>query len=610
MPTMNYRGICLLLGLIAAPGMASAWWNDDWTSRKQITLDASITGADIKEVLTDFPVLVRLHPGNFSYFSEMAEGGKDMRFMADDKTPLKFQIEKFDAINEMALVWVKAPKVQGGAASDTLHLYYGNEDAPAPDNGVGVFDDNFAVVYHFDDKNPSPQDATAYGNHAVSSTAQPEAGGWIGSAAKLAGSGTINIKPAPSLDLKPENGWSFSAWVKIDQPQTDAYVFRASDAGSSLELMLRNDALVARYDVAGTVVETPPAPLQEMGKWRHVAVILRADKLELFLDGNNTSTVAVTAIAMSPTVTLGGSTMGGFLTGLLDEVQISNKARYVDWIKFSARSQSPDFTVVGMGQDEGKDSGGSSSFGVIVQSVTIDGWVVIALTGIMFVVAMIVMVVKVVVLRQVRKDNKAFMQAYESLSPSDDISILNREESEEEKVLADSPFVAAISGSHDHFQSSPLYHIYQTGIREMKKRVGDLGQKPLSAEALSVIRVMLDSILVRESQRLNDKMVLLTIAIAGGPFLGLLGTVVGVMITFAVIAASGDVNINSIAPGIAAALLATVAGLAVAIPALFAYNYLLVQIKDVVADMRVFSDEFLAMLVERAADRAREANES
>jgi biopolymer transport protein ExbB len=100
-------------------------------------------------------------------------------------------------------------------------------------------------------------------------------------------------------------------------------------------------------------------------------------------------------------------------------------------------------------------------------------------------------------------------------------------------------------------------------------------------------------------------MVLLTICIAGGPFLGLLGTVVGVMITFAVIAASGDVNINSIAPGIAAALLATVAGLAVAIPSLFAYNYLLVQIKDILADMRVFADEFLAILTERAADEYR-----
>ena len=55
-------------------------------------------------------------------------------------------------------------------------------------------------------------------------------------------------------------------------------------------------------------------------------------------------------------------------------------------------------------------------------------------------------------------------------------------------------------------------------------------------------------------QRLNRLMVVLTIAISGGPFLGLLGTVVGVMITFAAIAASGDVNVNAIAPGIAAAL--------------------------------------------------------
>ncbi|MGI2326243.1 MotA/TolQ/ExbB proton channel family protein, partial [Methylococcus sp. S1B] len=77
-----------------------------------------------------------------------------------------------------------------------------------------------------------------------------------------------------------------------------------------------------------------------------------------------------------------------------------------------------------------------------------------------------------------------------------------------------------------------------------------------------------------ESQRLNSKMVLLTIDISGGPFLGLLGTVVGVMISFAVIAATGDVNINSIARGIAAALLASVAGVAVAIASLFAFNYL------------------------------------
>ena len=106
----------------------------------------------------------------------------------------------------------------------------------------------------------------------------------------------------------------------------------------------------------------------------------------------------------------------------------------------------------------------------------------------------------------------------------------------------------------------------------------------------------MDSALVRENQRLARQMVLLTIAISGGPFLGLLGTVVGVMITFAAIAASGDVNVNAIAPGIAAALVATVAGLAVAIPALFGYNYLITRIKNITADMQVFVDEFVTRI--------------
>ena len=90
----------------------------------------------------------------------------------------------------------------------------------------------------------------------------------------------------------------------------------------------------------------------------------------------------------------------------------------------------------------------------------------------------------------------------------------------------------------------------------------------------------------------------LTIGIAGGPYLGLLGTVIGVMITFAVIAKSGEVEVNSIAPGIAGALLATVAGLAVAIPALFIYSYLSSRIKDVVSNMETFIDEFVTKMAE------------
>jgi len=120
----------------------------------------------------------------------------------------------------------------------------------------------------------------------------------------------------------------------------------------------------------------------------------------------------------------------------------------------------------------------------------------------------------------------------------------------------------------------------------------------LSPQAIGAIKATMDSVMTQEGQKLNGQMVLLTIAISGGPFLGLLGTVVGVMITFAAIAASGDVNVNSIAPGIAAALVATVAGLAVAIPALLAYNYLGTRIREIQSDMRVFADEFIARIAE------------
>jgi biopolymer transport protein ExbB len=154
--------------------------------------------------------------------------------------------------------------------------------------------------------------------------------------------------------------------------------------------------------------------------------------------------------------------------------------------------------------------------------------------------------------------------------------------------------------------ASSLYTLYITAVREARIRIALYRtrgvRESLTPQALSAIRASLDADLTRETQRLNNQMVLLTIAISGGPFLGLLGTVVGVMITFAAIAAAGDVNVNAIAPGIAAALVATVAGLAVAIPALFGYNYLTSRIRDISTDMQVFSDEILTKLAEQFAD--------
>jgi biopolymer transport protein ExbB len=198
----------------------------------------------------------------------------------------------------------------------------------------------------------------------------------------------------------------------------------------------------------------------------------------------------------------------------------------------------------------------------------------------MMVISFWVMLAKGVILSRTDSANKAFQNGFANVG-SDILSLQ----------------VGVREARH-----SSLGRLYVAAAAELRKRVeGPNAKQVLSAQSIDAIRATLDAGVIRENAKLNSQMVLLTIAISGGPFLGLLGTVVGVMITFAAIAAAGDVNVNSIAPGIAAALVATVAGLAVAIPALFGYNYLAAQVKNISADMAVFVDEIVSRIAEKYA---------
>jgi biopolymer transport protein ExbB len=154
------------------------------------------------------------------------------------------------------------------------------------------------------------------------------------------------------------------------------------------------------------------------------------------------------------------------------------------------------------------------------------------------------------------------------------------------------------------FPKSPLARIYESGIDQVETRNTRYGNRPLSGETVEAIRSELDAQQTTENQKFDRLMVLLTIAISGGPFIGLLGTVIGVMTTFGGVALAGDVNVNAIAPGIAAALLATIAGLSAAIPSLFGYNYLNSRISTISDEMRVFVDRLVTRLAETQAHRA------
>ena len=137
--------------LLLLPLVSHAWWNDEWEYRKEIKLDTTAAGADVPGTVTDVPVLIRLSLGNFGYFADTKPDGGDLRFIAsDDKTPLKFHIERYDGTNQMAFLWVKVPRVAGAVATDKIYLYYGNKKAPASADVPGTYDAQQTLVYHFD----------------------------------------------------------------------------------------------------------------------------------------------------------------------------------------------------------------------------------------------------------------------------------------------------------------------------------------------------------------------------------------------------------------------------------------------------------------------------
>jgi biopolymer transport protein ExbB len=306
------------------------------------------------------------------------------------------------------------------------------------------------------------------------------------------------------------------------------------------------------------------------------------------------------------TFTIGAANDSRFLTGDVDEVEVSKVVRSADWLKAAARSQAMDANLVLYGADGQKEGGSQTSyFTTIAKNLTIDGWVVIGICMAMLVAALLIMAVKAFFLTRVERANAAFTREFRRLSgDARALDVTSGELEPEADFEVDAPSMSSLRGDQNKFGASTLYRLYHSGVRELNKRVAGNTVSAqhamvLSPQSVGAIRASMDATMTRLQQSLSSQMVLLTIAISGGPFLGLLGTVIGVMITFAAIALSGDVNVNAIAPGTAAALAATVAGLSVAIPSLFGYNWLNSRIKSISADNRVFVDEFVARIAEQ-----------
>ena len=605
LPLLCFIALILFGGTGAAH--ASSWWNSEWTLRKKITLDTTSAGLAINDPVGPVPVLVRLFDGNFQFALAQADGS-DVRFVADDnKTLLTYHIEKWDSLLNEAFVWVNVPELKPNA-QNTLWLYYGNSSGKAPkvEDAKGTYDADTVLVYHFAEHNQPAYDSTGSSNNAQN-PGMPSDGAMVGTGLRLDGKTTVTIPGSPTLAWSEGAAMTWSAWVKFGSPESQAVFFSRRNGAKYFLVGADNGVPFVAVTNRGAGIRSGAGAAVAPNSWHHLAVVASGEKITLYLDGDQYTVLQAPLPALDGPMVLGGDgaggamNTGGFFNGEIDELKISKVARSVGAIRAASLGQGRDGSTkfITLGDDERQTSwlsGFKTGYiGVIVGSLTVDGWVVIGILAVMSLISWTVMLKKAAYLNRIGKGNVQFLDEWSHVAM--DLSALENTESNDPKNMSGRLGAAA----HRAMMSTPLYRIYHIGIVEIQHRLSGSqsdAEKVLSARSMQAIRATLDGGLVRETQRLNAQMVLLTIAISGGPFLGLLGTVVGVMITFAAVAAAGEVNVNAIAPGIAAALLATVAGLGVAIPSLFGYNYLLTRIKVVTSDMHVFIDEFVSKLAE------------
>ncbi len=219
------------------------------------------------------------------------------------------------------------------------------------------------------------------------------------------------------------------------------------------------------------------------------------------------------------------------------------------------------------------------------EKATVPGKLIIALLFLASIFSWTIIVTKAAVLRRAKRQNARFLVDFRS----------DRR-----------PLRLVEEGAR--YDGAPLFHVYRAGCEEMlfqlmgstvvdetfRARL-DHAEKITPAQMRAVQSAMERGV-GETALRLEGQLILLATAVSGAPFLGLLGTVWGVMDAFSAVASAGSASLAAMAPGVSGSLITTVVALCVAIPAMFGYNFLLTSIKAMVVQLDNFAAELASEL--------------
>ena len=341
----------------------------DWAHAMRIAVDTTPSGADVGETISAFPLLVRLNAMNF-VFAEARPDGADIRFLDASGNTLAHDIERWDAGNALAEIWVLVPRIAGNSRSNLIVMYWGNQLSASASSGPSVFGD-FSCAFHMG-QNPTSSvlqmdDASGQGNpgtvQSVSAT-DPRDEGISGSGLALDGESVLTT----FRRLAAPQPMTLSVWLKTTSESGGGIAGFASKLLSNEVVHDRAIAMDPSGQLSfsilhGGVPETVASlATYNDGRWHLITARFSTSGQYLFVDGeavadDPTLTSADSysgfwrfgeepAVAPSEGTSDSDSSSGYYISGLIDEARVSTSELSDDWIKLAYATQRPGATAV------------------------------------------------------------------------------------------------------------------------------------------------------------------------------------------------------------------------------------------------------------------------
>ncbi|MBF0429807.1 MAG: DUF2341 domain-containing protein [Fibrobacteria bacterium] len=327
-----------------------------WQDTTTFIINTSATGADVAEDVYDFPLLIRLDLSLSSFLSLNVDGSGIRFTKSDGRTPLNFEIERWNSAGGRAEIWVKVDTLYGASDSQSIYLFTGNDTASSQSSGVNVFDtsNGFMGVWHLAElANNEPEgyrDATVNGNHGTGTnmTNYFESGGMVDRAQFFNGtSGFIEIPHNNTLNVGTGD-FTLSAMVQVE---TISFIRKIISKYSQVNLeqgsfeleVFRDSLLVGRLseDMAKDSLTSSTHIL--LHNWYQVSMQRLNGLTRLYVNGvpEASGVQANRDIDSEGDFVIGwdpGNTREYF-HGVIDEVRLSKVARSAAWIALSFQNQ-------------------------------------------------------------------------------------------------------------------------------------------------------------------------------------------------------------------------------------------------------------------------------